>query len=596
MPMQSQYARCRTPPQCEESLSSTTASDDEIPHLLRPDDDPCDDFDPEDEQDQQNPILDTRTTRRGHEPRFLVQGFPSPRGGNHDLTNASPISSITSCTRGERSVVSSFTNLLPPVTPSSRESSRSTSSSSGNSGKSSSMSVIMARGTTGDLQTQEKFRCKTPPSPIQLSPSSSSTSHDRSSRLFLKVKPRSAEYGSLSPIHKTPVLTSSPRSLDGVSIAKSTGSSSVRSSTSRSSSQRKSYKRREMSQPHSLRPPLGTSIVSNGRGDVRNGSSHRRSTSLNLPSSYSSSSTFSQRRKKEDYGLWPLKEGKQVVDEFHTQSMRVPFDSTFCDLEKTKHHSNASHRRTVSFPDEVFRQGRGPTLKSRRYNDVMLESDDPALFSLIETTQARRDGRVFIATDVDPFLASSGFSSFQSSVSDGDCEVERQHREVVGVGTQQVQNVLQKQKHARVASMDDKMCLHREKGIANVSSGERKLARSKSKSSGSHNSSKGLDWKQTFPITTLPEHYIAEDDDDDADGLLDSFKKLCETFPSCEREKALKCSKDETIRRSNKKGTKKLSRTTSNDSTVQIKHSKDEILHTEKTVGHLEFQKCCNIQ
>lgn len=565
MPMQSQYARCITPTQCEESQSTATTSDDEIPHLLRPD--PSDNY--FDEEDH----CEYETHRR-----FLVQGVPSSPHANHDLMNASPISSISACTRGERSIISSFANLLPPVTPSSsRESSRSSSSKSSSSG-------VMTRNT-GDSRTSKKFRCKAPPSPIELS-SFPSKLHDRS-HPFLKVKPRSAEYASLSPVVHSTSLTPSPTSLDGgSSIAESVGGSSMRSSRS---SQRASYKVREMSQAHALRPPLGA--FSNGKGNALNGSSHRRSTSLNLPPSYSS---CTPRRKREEYGLGTLKEGRKVEDTFHTQSIPMPLCSTSCDLEETKHHSNASHRRTVSFPDEVLRQSRNSGQKSPRYNDLMLESDDPALFSLIETTQARSDGRVFIATDVDPFLASSGFLSLQSPPSDSDCEVEAKRREV-GIKIQQLKNIQYKKKHARVSSsIDEKVTLGGENihGIAHELSFERKCYRGKPRSSGEQNSSKGLDWKQAFPITTLPEHCMAEEDDD---GSLDRFEKLCDTFPSYEHGKELKSPKDRKAWRSKEKGTK-LPSTIARNTKIHVRHSKDDSLHTDRPVGQLEFQKCCIIQ
>lgn len=567
MPMQRQYERCVTPTQCEESLSTATASDDEIPHLLRPN--PSDNFDEEDQ------VLLPNSEHE--EPRrFLVQGFPSPRG-NHEIMNASPISSISACTRGDRSIISSFTNLLPPVTPSSRETSRSPSSKSSTSG-------VIRGATTGDVQqTAKKFRCKTPPSTMELS-SLPSKLQDKS-HLFLKAKPRNAEYASLSPVHGTS-LTSSPKSLNGGSVATSGGSSSVRSSGR--SSQRSSYKRREMSQHHALGRPLCTTAASNRKVNMCKGSSHRRSTSLNLPSSHSS---CTNRRKKDDNGLWSLKEGRQVDDSFHAKSAPNSFCPASYDLEETKHHSNASHRRTVSFPDEVLRQSRNSSQKSPRYNDVMLESDDPALFSLIETTQARSDGRVFIATDVDPFLASSSFLSLQQPPLD--CEMEYQRREPE-IRMQELKHVRHKKKHSRGSSVGEKILLDGKEihEIVDESSVERKCVNGKLKLSRIQNSSKGMDWKQTFPTTTLQEHSIAEEDEN---GILDPFEELCETFPSYEHEKELKSQKGKEIWKSAKKGTK-FSRTMEKNTQMHVKHSKNERLRSERTVGQLEFQNCCIIQ
>jgi len=85
---------------------------------------------------------------------------------------------------------------------------------------------------------------------------------------------------------------------------------------------------------------------------------------------------------------------------------------------------DGTHRRTVSFPDHVLQKqspngmspGSGPDRQHLYpYHDFNLESDDPALFSLVSATQARSNGRVFIATDVDPVLVSPAVLSLQSA-------------------------------------------------------------------------------------------------------------------------------------------------------------------------------------
>ena len=107
---------------------------------------------------------------------------------------------------------------------------------------------------------------------------------------------------------------------------------------------------------------------------------HRRSTSLNLPSSYSTS-----RRKHDDSKLSNLKEERQAAMDNAIPSMPINYSSPLSVHRggRAKTMSHVQHRRTVSFPEEV----------------------DPALFSLIETTHTRWDGRVFIASDYDPLLA-----------------------------------------------------------------------------------------------------------------------------------------------------------------------------------------------
>lgn len=76
----------------------------------------------------------------------------------------------------------------------------------------------------------------------------------------------------------------------------------------------------------------------------------------------------------------------------------------------------------MSFPDDVLQKqspstspGPDPIQHLYPYNDFTLESDDPALFSLVSATQVRSNGRVFIARDVDPVLVSPGISSLQST-------------------------------------------------------------------------------------------------------------------------------------------------------------------------------------
>jgi len=76
----------------------------------------------------------------------------------------------------------------------------------------------------------------------------------------------------------------------------------------------------------------------------------------------------------------------------------------------------------VSFPDDVMQRqspstnpGPDPIQHLYPYNDFTLESDDPALFSLVSATQVRSNGRVFIARDVDPVLVSPGIPSLQST-------------------------------------------------------------------------------------------------------------------------------------------------------------------------------------
>jgi hypothetical protein len=98
----------------------------------------------------------------------------------------------------------------------------------------------------------------------------------------------------------------------------------------------------------------------------------------------------------------------------------IPITSSPISIQRRTKNADGTHRRTVSFPDEVLQNQNidrsiSPNHSLYPYNDFTLESDDPALFSLVETTQVRSNGRVFIAMDVDTLLVSPGVVTSQST-------------------------------------------------------------------------------------------------------------------------------------------------------------------------------------
>ncbi len=123
----------------------------------------------------------------------------------------------------------------------------------------------------------------------------------------------------------------------------------------------------------------------------RKSNNHRRSLSLNQVSSSNVQYNGHRRNSNrfEEPRLSPLREENHPSNS--KQNHKLPTSSYL------------SHRRTVSFPDQVLQKsvntgfyGVNRTLTS--------QSDDPALFSLVETTQSR-NGRVCIPFDVDPAIS-----------------------------------------------------------------------------------------------------------------------------------------------------------------------------------------------
>lgn len=86
-----------------------------------------------------------------------------------------------------------------------------------------------------------------------------------------------------------------------------------------------------------------------------------------------------------------------------TTSVLKPFPSS---AEKARNRKQIDegqkHRRVVSFPDNIIQSTRSQiSTPVRHHRNLTAQSDDPALFSLLEITPTRSNGRVCIGSDVE---------------------------------------------------------------------------------------------------------------------------------------------------------------------------------------------------
>ena len=149
-----------------------------------------------------------------------------------------------------------------------------------------------------------------------------------------------------------------------------------------------------------------------------------------------------------------------------------------------------SHRRAVSFPDQVFHQKSGYgtcnssisgiNLNRGLYSDFTCQSDDPALFSLLETTQSRSNGRVCIPFDVDPSISNSicipSNRSSRSFTDHSECE-HHQHQFTPNNDSSAQQFQLNPQQHVKKVDTQYRARKHRRRksGYGSFSSSEPKL-------------------------------------------------------------------------------------------------------------------------
>lgn len=294
-----------------------------------------------------NPSSDTEDDPDSDEPELMS-----------NIPDSSTISTISSYTRVEKSL-----DVVPAATTGAKKMASLVSiCSDDGSASANSRASSKASSRASSRSSSMRRRRNVPPSPPTISilkePSFCSTTHTES----------------ISPLTTrcvTPVQNFGKTRVSSPILHAPTNSSS-------SDQAMRSSRGRESPLSFSSRPPPAPSLVH----------PHRRSTSLN--SHYSTS-----RRKYDELKMSTLKEGTQSGVE--NELMPITYTTRMANCNAVL---GLKHRRAVSFPDEV-----PPDCRNQLYPyDFTLESDDPALFSLVPTTQARRDGRVFIAQDT--FLAS----------------------------------------------------------------------------------------------------------------------------------------------------------------------------------------------
>uniref|UniRef100_A0A7S3VCG1 Uncharacterized protein n=1 Tax=Chaetoceros debilis TaxID=122233 RepID=A0A7S3VCG1_9STRA len=409
--------RCVTPPHTTED-SEREDDMEEIPHMLSPGSDVESDEEVDFHHNHRlgmsgTPIL---YTQRAGSSSYL--STPEINAGSaSDVMEGSPVSSITNYTPRPQDFLvvdsshASSKILHPPSISSSEDSSR-------NKGKS-----TISTNSSGKPVQNRKKRSKskrkkgsssgsfaagvTVPHMDNHSSTSSSYPLHISPRVALQPRMGNPKHlPSISPVTKHPFSTPS--------------SSSTTSKVSLSSLVRPNLSGRSQSDsPRQMSDPTGRPYP------------HRRSISLDIPSAQATSRKM---RIWDHKRLSTLREGTQatmpiIPINYVPASATSPYPSPH---QKHHHRRKASkcssspmapsqHRRTVSFPDDVLQKNKFGVNHAhyhqhdegalQHYNDYTLESDDPALFSLVETSLSRSNGRVYIATDVDPKFTSPFYTN-----------------------------------------------------------------------------------------------------------------------------------------------------------------------------------------
>lgn len=404
--------RCVTPQTTDDSEREDEIE--EIPHMLSP----GSDVESDEEDDFHHnlslgisgiPISYTRHARSSSH-------FSTPEintGSVSDVMESSPISSITNYTPRlhDSLVIDSHVSskiLHPASISSSEDGSRNVGKTreSINTGRKTVKRSKSKRKKAGSGSSSGSFASGvTVPHMDNHSSTSSSYPLHISPRMSLQPRMGNPKHlPSISPVTENPFSPPSP----SISISKMSQSSLERPHLSG---------RSQSDSPGQVSGPLGGPY------------SHRRSISLDIPSAHATS----RKMRIWDHGrLSTLREGTQMSI---IPISYVPATATLLypsPRHKHYHRRKASkclpsptvpsqHRRTVSFPDEVLQKNKLGVNHAhhhqhdkgtkQHYNDFTLESDDPALFSLVETSLSRSNGRVYIAKDVDPKLTSPFYAN-----------------------------------------------------------------------------------------------------------------------------------------------------------------------------------------
>lgn len=183
---------------------------------------------------------------------------------------------------------------------------------------------------------------------------------------------------------------------------------------------------REASRSDCLPPPSPRRSTTDTRKKKMNGH-HRRSVSLNqIPSSSHTTLIAGQQHRRvqsrgnDDTRQSPRPDHRK--NNARSTKRMTQLSPSIPPKHPTIHNYNNTHRRTVSFPDHVLQNnGYSSTTISTtntpnigNISPLTLQSDDPALFSLLETTQSSSNGRVYIPNDVDPSIYIPSMNTIRS--------------------------------------------------------------------------------------------------------------------------------------------------------------------------------------
>ena len=181
---------------------------------------------------------------------------------------------------------------------------------------------------------------------------------------------------------------------------------------------------REANRSDRLPPPSPRRLSSTDTRKKKIHSNHRRSVSFNQIDGHTMLMAGQQHRRVHSQGNDDTRQSPKSDHRKNSaarSTKRVTQSSIPPKYPMIHNHTN-THRRTVSFPDHVL-QNNGytsttvtttTTANIGNVSPLTLQSDDPALFSLLETTQSSRNGRVYIPNDVDPTIYIPSMNTIRS--------------------------------------------------------------------------------------------------------------------------------------------------------------------------------------
>lgn len=384
------------PLRCVTPLSSSSLhgdhlsdeSEEDIPHMLNPYSGSEGFHDSNEENDDRDDHYDYMETSPSKPITYRAdspQHWQLPLSSGHDIANASPVSSISnfSCNTS-----ASIDSGLP----------------------------------RNSFQKEQYVSFQNNHKLMELPPSPKATTK-KSGVSLPKLKPRmDSDFSSshnLDHHNNVHVIPSSPINSLTRKFSKLRSSSPTNSQESKNSSHKNTINGTRHTRKGSrecksdcLPPPSPRASPRKGSSSNRNKKimNHRRSFSLNqIPTSsythmnvgghrrtYHKGSSFDEARSS------PLRQNqKSLVTKGGRVTQFTPCQNRLIPPKPPSLHN--THRRTVSFPDHVLQHG-CTSNSIGNVSPLTLQSDDPALFSLLETTQSSINGRVYIPNDVDPSI------------------------------------------------------------------------------------------------------------------------------------------------------------------------------------------------